>query len=694
MIGKHVGPYEIVERLGVGGMGEVYRARDSRLGRDVAIKVVAGVSTVDAPLDAYLLNEARQASSLNHPHICHVYDVGEADGRPYIAMEFVPGQTLAAYIPEQGLPVETLSRIGQQVSAALAHAHERGLIHRDLKAANIVITPGGEAKVLDFGLARRLTPADVHEVTRSHAEPGGPGALAGTLPYMAPELLRGEEATERSDIWALGVLLFEMAGGRRPFGGKTGFELSSAILNDTVPPLAGRVPPTIEHVIRRCLERDPKARYQHAREVRAALEVASQPTATAPAPVAAAAAPAPGRRWLPAAAVTLALASVGLGAWWVLGDRSAAPGQGQARQESASDASQAAPAADAAGAVAEPPPGVAPPGGPVRPSRVPEANEQFQRAQLVAMTTLDLPRMRTAWERALEADPTFAEARAEYAFSLALEVIAGFSADAQWLYRAEEELRRALRDDPECGRAHSALAGIYLLQGRKELVPAEVERALAVNPRDLAAWGWQLWYYRSSGDYARAKEVGTRALAINPLFFPVRMGLGEVLLESGDTAGAVREHETLREQSPENPVVVFTVGHTYLVAGDVTQARESLEAVPQRLRQNYFLRLHEALLLAVEGKGPQALAMLDADVLKFAELMLRPIVQVPEIYAVAGKPQEALDWLDRSVRLGDERAEWLERNPLLERIRQEPRFAQILESIRYRRAQRQTDAGR
>jgi tetratricopeptide (TPR) repeat protein len=690
MVGKHVGPYEIVERLGVGGMGEVYRARDTRLGRDVAIKMVSAGTGVGELLDAYLLNEARQASSLNHPHICHVYDVGDADGRPYIAMEFVPGRTLAEFIAEQGLPVETVWRIGQQVIGALAHAHERGLIHRDLKAANIVITPSGEAKVLDFGLAKRLTPADVHEVTRSHAEPGGPGSLAGTLPYMAPELLRGEDATERSDIWALGILLFEMAGGRRPFVGKTGFELSSAILNDPVPALAGKVPPAVEHVIRRCLERDPRARYQHAREVRAALEVALQPTG--PAPGVAAAGPAPRRRWGAAALLAAALMAAALGAWWIM--RRWPASSPQKEQGSTSATSQSRPQAPDAGPTAAPAAGVAAPGAPMRPSRVPEANEHFQRALLVGMTSLDLPRMRAGYQRALEADPTFAEARAEYAFSVALEIIAGFSNDGSWFYRAEEELRRALRDDPQCGRAHSALAGIYLMQGRKELVPAEVERALALNPNDVAAWAWLVWYHRSLGDYARAKEVGTKALAINPVFFPARMALGEVLLENGDSAGALREHEKLREQSPENPVALFTFGHTYLVLGDAKQARASLDAVPDGLRTNYFVRLHEALLLAVEGKAPQALAMLDRDLLKFAEMMLRPISHVPEIYAVAGKPEEALDWLDRSVRRGDERAEWFERNPLLENVRREPRFAQLLESIRYRLAQRQEGPAR
>ena len=310
------------------------------------------------------------------------------------------------------------------------------------------------------------------------------------------------------------------------------------------------------------------------------------------------------------------------------------------------------------------------------------------------MTSMDLPRIRAGYERALELDPGFAEARAEFAFKLAQEVFSGFSRDNTWVTRAEEELRRALRDDPQCGRAHSALAAIYLLQGRKELLPGELEQALAVSPNDPAALGWLVQYYRMLGEYARAKEIATRALALNSFFFPLRMSLGDVLLESGDSAAALREHEKLRNQAPENPVVVFAAGHAYLVAGNVTQARAVLTALPERLRKNYFVRLHESLLLAVEGQPKHALAVLDEDLLKFAEMTLRSIVQVPEIYAVLGRSDEALDWLDRAVRLGDERAEWLERNPLLEKVRKEPRLAQLVESIRYRRAQRAAGSAR
>ena len=367
MVDNTVGPYEIVGRLGAGGMGEVYRARDPRLGRDVAIKMVSAGGNAGEPLDAYLLNEARQASALNHANICHVYDVGEANGRAYIAMELVPGQTLAEFIPEQGLPVETLSRLGQQVSAALDHAHEHGLVHRDLKAANIVITPGGDAKVLDFGLAKKIGRAEIHEATRLNLDAAVGGALVGTLPYIAPELMRGEEATERSDIWALGILLFEMACGHRPFQGHTGFELSSAILNDPVPTLAGNVPPAMEHVIRRCLERDPRGRYQHAREVRAALEAASLPSAEAP--LNAAARPARYRRWALVALLTAGLFLAVVGTWIVRGRLTPSLPNAQPSETAASRGQRSPdPAPDAA--TIPNASGTTAPGAPLRPSRV------------------------------------------------------------------------------------------------------------------------------------------------------------------------------------------------------------------------------------------------------------------------------------------------------------------------------------
>lgn len=265
--GARLGPYEITSFVGAGGMSEVYRARDARLGRTVAIKILHGEAG-DAAAQARLVREARHASTLSHPNVCTIHDVHEADGVHFIVMEYVEGPTLGDLIPPDGLPITELLGYGLQVVQALEHAHSRGIVHRDLKAANVVVGADGCAKLLDFGLARRLpgTLATASGSTIDH------GALAGTLSHMAPEVLLGRDADARADIWALGVLLYQMAAGRLPFRGETPFATSQAILLDPAPPLPGHVPLALRMIIDGCLAKDPAERYQSAADVRRALE--------------------------------------------------------------------------------------------------------------------------------------------------------------------------------------------------------------------------------------------------------------------------------------------------------------------------------------------------------------------------------------------------------------------------------------
>jgi tetratricopeptide (TPR) repeat protein len=256
-------------------MGEVYVARDVELGRDVALKIgIAG----DA--DSGLRREAQHASQLNHPHICTIHEVGAYDGQTYIVMEYVEGQRLSDLIPPEGRPTESVVRYGIQIADALAHAHQHGVIHRDLKSANVVVTPEGRAKVLDFGLACGVSAERLEDLSESQMPATAKGFVAGTLAYMAPELLRGGQADAGSDIWALGVLLYEMASAARPFVGATGFELSAAILHEATAPLPARIPAPLQQIIRRCLSKDPRERYKRADEVRAALEAVHAETAS------------------------------------------------------------------------------------------------------------------------------------------------------------------------------------------------------------------------------------------------------------------------------------------------------------------------------------------------------------------------------------------------------------------------------
>ena len=279
-LGQTLGRYRITAVLGAGGMGEVYRAHDSRLDRDIAIKLLKP-DFGEMGDTASLMDEARAVSALSHAHVCTLHEVDDVDGHAFLVMELVEGRTLASVIESGPVPVDRATHFASQIASALVHAHKRGVVHCDLKTANVMVTPEDSVKVLDFGIARRVTTALVEETTRSMVMLDAPGAIAGTLGYMAPERLSGGRPDERGDIWALGVVVFEMLTGRRPFEGATAIEVVSAIARAPVPELPQHVPSGLRAIVRRCLAKEPERRYQHAREVSSALDAVIQ----APAPI-------------------------------------------------------------------------------------------------------------------------------------------------------------------------------------------------------------------------------------------------------------------------------------------------------------------------------------------------------------------------------------------------------------------------
>ena len=644
MIGETFGHYRIEAQLGAGGMGVVYRAYDTRLDRTVAVKVLGDSLQADQKARARLLQEARAASALNHPNICTVHDVGEVDGRAFIVMEFVEGKSLRAAIPGGGLPVDAVMRYGAQIADALSHAHERGVIHRDLKSSNIVITGAGVPKVLDFGLAKRLRPTGPEDETRSQ-DLTEAGTVVGTLAYMPPEALRGEPVDARGDIWAFGVLLYEMACGRQPYAGKSSFDLTAAILRGPAPESLAGDAALLHPIVSRCLTREPGQRYQRAAEVRAALEALESVSVSRTTPVAAVA-PVSRRRWvwgIGGAAVAGAAAITGFVQWRRPRTR-----------------------------------------GPL-PSRVPEANEYLKRAEYVLNTQPgELPRMRQLLEKALQLDPQFAYARVLYGFAHLLEIDSGRSNDTIWLYKAEEQLRRALADDPNSARAHAVLGFVYYYQGRKDLIAQEAAKSIALDPNEKDGYMDLAFYHQLNGEYEQSQALFQKLIAADPSFTPARGNFAENLRQMGKPDLAIREHQKNLEQDPKDFTVLASLSVAYLTAGNTASARQALEQARNLQPRNYFLRLLWAVLLAAEGKREEALREMDADLLKCTELITFASYAA-EFYAVLGDKAKALDCLDRDVRAGDERAEWFERDPLLKNIRDEPRFRQILESIRSRR---------
>src|SRR5262245_5731881 len=310
--GVRLGPYEIVSLLGSGGMGEVYKGRDPRLGRDVAIKIIPSAFAADAERLTRFEQEARATAALTHPNIVAVYDVGRHDNSPYIVSELLDGETLRDRLSGGPLPVRKAVECAAQIARGLAAAHEKGILHRDLKPENVFITTDGRVKILDFGLAK-LTQSEpaisLASALPTTAPQTNPGVVLGTVGYMSPEQVRGLVADHRSDIFALGVILYEMLSGRRAFRGETAMDTMTAILKEDPPdlPLAERhIPPGLERIVDRCIDKSPTGRFKSADDLAFALEAFSSHSdrRVTPATVMPS-----GRRWARTIGLALAIAA-------------------------------------------------------------------------------------------------------------------------------------------------------------------------------------------------------------------------------------------------------------------------------------------------------------------------------------------------------------------------------------------------
>jgi tetratricopeptide (TPR) repeat protein len=620
--GACLGPYHIKVLIGAGGMGEVYRAHDTRLDRDVAIKVLS--AAISASTDAPLLREARSAASLNHPHICTIYEVGEADGRSFIAMELVDGKPLDQLIPAGGLPVDHIVRYGLQIADAIAHAHERGIVHRDLKPANAMIADSGIAKVLDFGLAKVLPFADRPELesTASRSVTG----MVGTAAYMSPEQILGRRIDERSDIFSFGGVLYEMATGGPAFIGDTRMGVLAAVVHARPEPvLAIRrdLPANLSQVIDKALAKDPRQRYQQMSKLTADLRGATLTTSRV-------------NRFIRAAAVAASITGV------------------------------AALAALGVPAVLDKP-------------SIDDTTSRRETRSLPAYRAITEARGLYAagrWEAALELTRRALDLDADYADAWALlgklyirwlASPTGYHGGSLEDFRAQAmtAARRAIELDPSSYDGYVALAITHREMGQIDEWRTAAHKAIALNPRLAEAYEVlgqsyvenPLFGCGPDRDSSRALSYYRRAFSIDPA--PHVQGLMNSLRYAGEVEEALRVAEEGLRRYPTNRRLRRAVTVVLIDVGRIDEAERVLR---------------EAIADGEGGSRPD-------DEMQFARIELRrgrlagaadafrkslPIgghsrrsIHIARYYLEAGLPRPALEYLEPIVRAEPACAQWL-----------------------------------
>ncbi|HEX9188191.1 MAG TPA: protein kinase [Vicinamibacteria bacterium] len=703
--------YRLLEKLGEGGMGVVWKAEDLSLGREVALKLLPDSLATDAGKLARLESEAKTIAALNHPHIVTLYSIEEADDRRFLTMELVSGRTLAELILADGLPFEDVLRIAVPVVDAVSAAHRRGIVHRDLKPRNIMVDAEGRVKVLDFGLAQSPPPLAEEDVSDRTTRTFAGRALSGTLAYMAPEQLQAEPTDPRTDVFALGVVLYEMATGRRPFQAKSAAELISAILRDTpVPPTRLRtgLPGRIDRLIARCLEKDPRYRLQSAVDLGWELE---QVEAEAQREKTRAVAVLPfvdlsrekDQDYLCdglAEEILIALSKVE-------GVRVASRAASFRFRSREADVRETGRRLGVEAIVH----------GSVR-----KAGERLRVAVELVNVADGFEIWTDVFDRGMEdvfavqdeivrrvvhalgvslgeteretlGKPAAADARAFDYYLQARSFFYQYSRKAMGF--ARELFERAIALDPAYARAWSGIADcsafLYLNAGRRpedaERADAASRRALEIDPALAEAHASRGTALSLLGRHDEAEQAFVAAIRLDPDLFEAHYFYARNAFARGELEKAIREYEAAMRARPEDYQSPLLVGQIFEDLGRADEARAVRRRGVRIAEEHLRLRPDDARALYMGANGLVALGE-TARGLEWADraLDLDPedamlLYNIGCIKAMAGARNEALDCLERSVRAGMRNRAWLEHDSNLDSVRPDPRFQALMGSL-------------
>jgi serine/threonine protein kinase len=672
MIGQTISHYRIVEKLGRGGMGEVYLAEDKQLGRKVAIKFLPAEVATDERARQRLLREAKTAATLDHPNICAIYEVGQEGGYSFIVLQYIEGETLAARLKRQLPDLREVLAIAAQVADALAEAHARGIIHRDIKPENIMLTRRNQVKVLDFGLAKMLLDPGILE---NDAQTGSmlsiPGMVMGTVPYMSPEQVRGEELDVRSDIFSFGTVIYEMLSGRRPFEAKSTAEVISAILSTEPPPisrsglaLAGSGE---DGLIRKCLEKDAGRRYQAMGDLISDLEQirreyesgqvrsAIRPIFEGTSVERKAAGSGLTGRWSRRRKVELVMAAVALSVaagLYTLSFRSQHTVVSGAKSDNAA------------------------------------AYDAYMRGKVNVSS--ENPDNNNAaiklFEQSIAADPNFAAAYAELARAYTIKArYSGTAAEKQKLYEdAEVDVEKALAIDPNLAEGHFA-RGLILWTPYKrfphEQAIQSYRRAIELNPNFDEAHHQLGFVYLHIGLLDRAQQEIEKALAINPANTLARYRLGVINMCRAKYEEAFEIfNSTPRAMNPS--LLAFYTSNALFRLGRNEEASEIIEKFFKDYPKDEggAVTSVKAMMLAKAAKKREAEATIQhaIEIGRGYAHFHHTSYNIASAYALMNQPEQAMKWLQVTADEGFPCFPLFEGDANLDNMREDVRFVSFM----------------